>query len=163
MAYHDLTRGTAFVCPHRIELRQWVSEVSQDAVFMLSGLEICSEARSKAGKKICLWWTRQACRDPEPLCRGSDTLRPCKTWYVPSDKSLSRIWWVNTSFLCGYTQKREVILTSTTFELMHNKMQSMHQAKIYFENIIIVHHFARIFQRCMLLPPIFQTVPSLLK
>lgn len=54
MAYHDLTRGTAFVCPHRIELRQRVSEVSQDAVFMLSGLETCSDARNEAGKKFCL-------------------------------------------------------------------------------------------------------------
>lgn len=46
---------------------------------------------------------------------------------------------------------------------MHNKMQSMHLAKIYFENIIIVHYFAKIFQRCMLLLPILQAAPSPLK
>lgn len=58
----QLTCAAAFVCTHCIKLRQWISEPFQDAVFMLwlSGLEICSEARSEAGKNLCLWWTRSS-------------------------------------------------------------------------------------------------------
>jgi len=53
---------------------------------------------------------------------------------------------VNASFWCSYTQKREAVPTSGTFELTHNKMQSMHLAKIYFDNIIIAHYFEKSFK-----------------
>lgn len=133
----------------------------------ISGLDTRSEAnQEEAGKTFCLWWSTANLQRPRASLLRQWLTEDCvRHGMLPlikvSDASAGSCGgWTHLSCAVSY-KKREVMLKggSTTFQLMHNKMESTHQAKLYFESVIIAHYFAKIFQRCVLLPPTFQAVP----